>query len=348
MADSLSKRNYAIDWIKGLMMITIVVYHTSLVPSLHHGYLAVDLFFPICGFFLMKSHIKKPTTAILYTWSRVKRFYLPFLLCFLFSCILRFRGLTSFPDFDSFLEKYAQFAYSFTLSEEIGPRVMTEHILHGSWFLSVMLIAGFLMYGMLEYKKELATRILFPAIYILGFTLIFTYGPRVASWDRVGAISLPLLRGLSGMVSGALIYDVFHGYKESVERHSTLINLASVISFVLFIALMFTKKALDLYVLPTIPWILLGAVINGSWFNRLLSHIRGGGIGLIGRNTIYLLFAHPPCILLVDWTNEHLLNNSMSNLTHLFLDIVLSAIGTVVLYYVCRMLREKKGRKSTL
>ena len=275
-------------------MIVIVVYHSFLVPAFRHGYLAVDLFFPICGFFLMRSFCVKPTTAVLYTWSRVKKFYLPFLICFVFSCILRFRRLTTFPNFDSFLEKYAQFAYSFTLSEEIGPRVMSEHILQGSWFLSVMLIAGFLMYGMLEYKKELATRILFPAIYILGFTLIFTYGPQVASWDRVGAISLPLLRGLSGMVSGALIYDIFHGYKESVERRSILINLASVISFVLFIALIFTEKDLDLYVLPTIPWILLGAIINGSWFNRLLSHFKGGIMGLIGRNTIYLLFAHPP------------------------------------------------------
>ncbi len=341
MINSHSQRNYALDWIKGLMMIAIVVYHTSIVPVMHHGYLAVDLFFPICGYFLMMSFCRKPTTAVLYTWSRVKKFYLPFLICFIFSCLLRFRGLTSFPDFDSFLEKYAQFAYSFTLTEEIGPRVMTEHILHGSWFLSVMLIAGFLLYGMLEYKKEMATRILFPAIYILGFTLIFTHDPRVASWDRVGAISLPLLRGLSGMVSGALIYDIFHGYKETVEKRSTLINLASVISFVLFIALMFSEKALDLYVLPTIPWIVLGAVIKGSWFNRLLSHIKGGFVGLIGRNTIYLLFAHPPCLLLVDWTNEHLLNSSLSSFTHLLLDLVVSAAGTVVLYYSCSLIRKK-------
>lgn len=343
MTSSPTQRNYALDWIKGLMMIAIVVYHTSIVPVLHHGYLAVDLFFPICGYFLMMSFCKKPTTAVLYTWSRVKKFYLPFLICFVFSCLLRFRGLTSFPDFDSFLEKYAQFAYSFTLTEEIGPRVMTEHILHGSWFLSVMLIAGFLMYGMLEYKKELATRILFPAIYILGFTLIFTYDPRVASWDRVGAISLPLLRGLSGMVSGALIYDIIHGYRVSVEKRSILINLAFVISFVLFIALMFTEKALDLYVLPTIPWIILGAVIKGSWFNRLLSHIKGGFVGLIGRNTIYLLFAHPPCILLVDWTNEHLLNSSLNGFTHFLLDLVVSAAGTVVLYYSCSLIRKKQA-----
>lgn len=346
MTSTSSPRNYAIDWIKGLMMITIVVYHTSLVSSLHHGYLAVDLFFPICGYFLMMSFTRKPTTAILYTWNRVKRFYLPFLLCFLLSCILRFRGLTTFPDFDSFLEKYAQFAYSFTLSEEIGPRVMTEHILHGSWFLSVMLVAGFLMYGMLEYNKKLTVHILFPAIYVLGFTLIFTHGPMVASWDRLGAVSLPLLRGLAGMVCGALIYDIFSNYKAGIERRSTLINLAFIVSSILFLAIMFAKKALDLYLLPIIPWILLGAVIEGSWFNRLLTRVKGGFVGLVGRNTIYLLFAHPPCILLVDWTNEHLLNNSMSTFTHLLLDLVLSALGTIVLYYVCRFLRNRRPVKK--
>lgn len=348
MNSSPSLRNYAIDWLKGLMIIIIVLYHSSLVSSLHHGYIAVDLFFPICGFFLMKSFSKKPTTAVLYTWNRVKRFYLPFLICFLFSCLLRFQGLATFPDYDSFLEKYAQFAYSLTLSEEIGPRVVTEHILHGSWFLSVMLIAGFLMYSMLEYNKKLSVQILFPAIYILGFTLIFSSGPRVASWDRVGALSLPLLRGLAGMVGGALVYEIFTNYKDAIERRSVLINLAFIVSFVLFMALMFAEKALDIYLLPTIPCLLAGALIDRSWFNQTLSHIKGGFIGLVGRNTIYLLFAHPPCILLVDWTNEHLLNNSLSIFTHLSLDIIISAIGTVVLYYVCRFLRSKRFGKCTI
>lgn len=148
------------------------------------------------------------------------------------------------------------------------------------------------------------------------------------------------------MVSGALIFVLFSSYQSGIERRSTLINLAFIVSAILFIAIMFAKKALDLYLLPIIPWILLGAVIEGSWFNRLLSRVKGGFVGLVGRNTIYLLFAHPPCILLVDWTNEHLLNNSLSTFTHLLLDLVLSAIGTIVLYYVCRFIRERKPVKK--
>lgn len=337
---SAPSRNLAIDWIKGVMIIAIVLFHSGLVTAMHRGYIAVDLFFPICGFFLMKSFYTRPTNAISYTWSRIKRFYLPFLLCFLLSSLLRFKGLTHFPDFDSFLEKYSQFAYSLMLTEEIGPKVVVEHILDGSWFLSAMLIAGFLMYGMLEYNKRLSVLVLFPAIYVLGFTFLFSYSPSAMSWDRFGAISLPLLRGLAGMVSGALVYDIYYRYQAAVERRSTLINIAFIISFVLFFTLMFARKALDVYILPTIPWILLGAYIEGSWFNRALSHIKGGLMGLIGRNTIYLLFAHPPCILLVNWTNEHLLNNSMSTFTHLLVDIVLSTVGTIVLYYTCRILQS--------
>lgn len=338
-------RNYAIDWIKGLMMVVVVLYHSGLTP-LHHGYIAVDLFFPICGFFLMRSFEKRPTTAVSYTWSRIKRVYLPFLLCFLFSCLLRFKGLTHFPDFDAFLEKYAQFAYSLTLTEEIGPRVVVEHIQDGSWFISVMLIAGFLMYGMLEYSKRLSVLVLFPAIYVLGFTILFSYSPSAMSWDRLAVIGLPLLRGLAGMVSGALIYDLYANYHASVERRSTLINIAFILSFVLFLTLMIAGKALDVYLLPTIPWILLGAYIDGSWFNRALSHIKGGLMGWVGRNTLYLLFAHPPCILLVNWANEHLLDNRMGTCTHLLADLVLSAIGTVVLYYTCRFLQTKWSERG--
>ena len=342
-----STRNYAIDWIKGFMIIIVVLIHTQVVAPLHHGYLAVDVFFFISGFYLMRTFDKRPGTAVSYTWSRVKRFYLPYILCFIVSCLLRYEGLTSLPDYDTVVERIARFPFYLTLTEEIGPRILFEHILDGSWYLSVLLIAGFLIYSMLEYNRELSVRILFPAICILGFTFMFTQDPKIMNWSRYGAVSIPLLRGFTEMTAGAMLFEVFHAYNPAVERRYRLINIASVLSFLILVAMMFATKALDVYLIGTIPFIILGSVIKESWFNKLLSRFRGGLLSLIGRHTIYVLFAHPPVLLVVYWVNENLLDHRLGALTIVLLDLGLSAIATVCLVYICKFIRMRTANLTT-
>lgn len=341
MVQTPSTRNYAIDWIKGLMIIIVVLIHTHEITPLHHGYLAVDVFFFISGFYLMHSFEKKHGTALQYTWSRVKRFYLPYLICFAASCLLRYEGLTSFPDYDTVVERLARFAFCLTLTEEIGPQVLFEHILDGSWYLSVLLIAGFLIYSMLEYNPNLSVQILFPFACILGFTFIFNRDPSIMNWSRYGAVSIPLLRGFTEMIAGALIFDVYNRFNGAVERRHVIINIAASISFVLLIALMFATKALDVYIVCLLPCILLGAVIQESWLNKILAKFQGGLLSRVGQNTIYVLFAHPPVLLLVYWTNENLLNHSLSASLIVMLDLLLSSLATIGLIYCCKLIRKK-------
>ncbi|MBR5176824.1 MAG: acyltransferase [Bacteroidales bacterium] len=338
---TLTPRNHAVDWLKGVMIVFIVFVHSGTIPGLFHGYLAVDIFFFIAGYYLMRSFNRKPETAIKYTWHRIKNIYLPYILCFLFSCVLRYEGLTHFADFDSFIEKYAQFAFSLSLTEEIGPRIMYEHILFGSWFLSVLVIAGFLLYSMLEYNDRFAIHILFPAICILGFTFIFTNGTSAMNWARIGAISLPLLRGLTELAAGALIYKIRDVYHDALERRGLIINIAFILSLVLYLALMFTERNLDVYLIATAPWILLGAVIEKSWLNRFLSLIRGGLISAIGKRSLYVLLAHPPALLIIHWSNENLLNNRFGNLAIFCFDMMATGIATIILFYTCKWLRER-------
>ena len=342
MAQTASPRNFAIDWIKGFMIIVVVLIHTKCIPVLHHGYLAVDVFFFISGFYLMHSFVKKPITAVSYTWAKVKRFYLPYLLCFILSCLLRYEGLTSAPDFDTVVERIARFSFCLTLTEEIGPQVIFEHILDGSWYLSVLLIAGFLIYSMLEFNRSLSIQVLFPAISILGFTFLFTQTPNIQNWSRYGAVSIPLLRGFTEMIAGALLYEVHHQYQAAIERRHVLINIASVLSFIVLVAMMFATKALDVYILCIIPCIILGAIISNSWLNKALSRIRGGFLSLVGQNTIYVLFAHPPVLLIVYWTNENLLNHRLNAPSVVVIDLILSAIATICLIFCCKYIKKSK------
>lgn len=333
-------RNYAIDWIKGVMMLLVIFTHSGTISIVHHGYIAVNVFFVISGYFLMRGFMTKQTTAIQYTWSRVKQFFLPYILVFSFTCLLKIYGLTHFSGFDTFLEKYAQIAFGISLIEEVGPQIMEDHILWGSWFLSSLLIAGFLLYSMLEYNPRLARTILFPIIIIGGYTLLYSQGPGVTAWSRVGPVGLPLMRALCGMAGGAIIYDIYHTYKSAFERRSTLINIAALFSFLLFIALVFPVKTLDKYMAVAIPWIVLGAVIDRSWLNNLLKPIKGGVFSIIGRYSLYVLLVQEPSILLVHWTNTNLLGNRFGDHVLFVMDLVTTFIASAILVFICKWIRK--------
>ena len=340
-----ANRNFAIDWLKGLMMLFIMLLHTCQFPFFRHGYIAVDVFFFIAGYYLMQHFERHRTTAVRYSWSRLKQFFLPYILCFAFSCILRYKGLTSFTDFDSFLERYSKFAFYLTFTEEIGPRILVEHIIQGSWFISVILIAGFLLYGLLEYNKDLALKVLLPLGCILGYTFIFTAGPGIMNWSRIGAVSLPLLRGFCAMAGGILLYSLFADYRDAIERRSILVNLAALLSFILFVAIMFAKQAFDVCIIVTIPWMVLSALIDASWLNCWLEKIHGGLLPIIGKNSLYILFAHPPIVMIVNWVNNNYLEASLKPVVIVALVLALTVPATIILKKTCILIREKWLKK---
>lgn len=56
------KRNYSIDFIKLISIIIIVIHHGKFLENkLVRGYIVVDLFFFISGYFLCKTYVEKKT-----------------------------------------------------------------------------------------------------------------------------------------------------------------------------------------------------------------------------------------------------------------------------------------------
>ena len=147
-------RNSAVDAIKGLMILLIVLHHLVLIPFLHHGYLAVDMFFMIAGYYLANHFKAKGGTAFQYTAGRFKQVYLPYLLALILATILDYKRLISFQGFEGFLETYAPYVAFLTLTEEMGFLSHWPIVLFGGWFLSVLIISGFLLFGLLEYNEK--------------------------------------------------------------------------------------------------------------------------------------------------------------------------------------------------
>ena len=329
-------RNLAIDWIKGLLITFVVIEHTWV--SGFRGYLAVEVFFFISGFYLMQHFLRKPTTTICYTWSRIRGIFPPFFICLLLSCLIQYKRFIPVDSFDSLVNNATTFFSTFTFTKDSGIDVSNETFLIGSWFLRVLIIGSFILYGILEYNERLACLILLPLFSLLGFNALFTIYDSVDSsnlFNRIGIIPIPLLRGISWMAIGALIGKIYSTYKSSIERHPVFVNTMGIISFGIFILLLFTEDSYDKYAVITVPWFLLAAVFDGSWLNHALHRINGSLFSRIGQYTLYILCVHYPAMTVAYWINDHILNSSITGFTLVLYLAIMVGIAAYLLSFLC-------------
>lgn len=294
-----TERNAAIDALKGIMIIVIILHHSRFIPFLHHGYLAVDVFFWVAGLFLMQSFSKYRGSAVLYTGRRIKKVILPYLIAFALACILDIKHLLSFRSFDEFMEIFTPFSAFLTFTEELGPLYHSYVVLVGGWFLSVLIISGFLLYALLEYNDKLATKVLLPFGMVLGFTFLFHDSPSIERFSVAGAIGYPLLRGFVEMGAGALLFSILSECPAAIQRHNVLINVTATAAFAFFIGLFFTNKALDAYSIVLIPLILAGLLSPESWACKVYQRVPVRLLPTFGKLSLEIYLIHSPIIHLV-------------------------------------------------
>ncbi|MBR4586062.1 MAG: acyltransferase [Bacteroidales bacterium] len=288
--DSSRNRIFAVDWMKGVMITIIVLHHFFCVPGFNHTYLPVDFFFFISGYFLMNGFSSKRTSAFQYTAKRISKFYPAVLVCFILSCII-FHSRLDFSSLDAFVRTVGAFSFLLTLTNGLVT-TLPFPVMDVTWFLSILVIAGFLIYALLDYDPKLACTIVFPLVIIFGYTLIFSQDASIQSGGIRFGFNLNLVRGFCDMSFGALICQYYSKYKESVDRKSTLFNMLFILATVLFGLIMVTKECHDLLSVVLLPFITLGLVMEKSWINSLLGHIRGGLFSVIGRYSFEILIIH--------------------------------------------------------
>ncbi len=340
-------RIYSVDWLKGVMIFIIVAYHSSFSQGFR-GYLGVDVFFFISGYFLMSSFLRKPATAVQYTWARIKQTAAPYLICILLAAaLLLIHLIATAGSYDTLIDSLGKIFSATVFASEFGGEFTRAYFIIAYWFLSVLVICSFILYAMLQYSERLSTTLLFPIIVLFGYNALFSDAPSLNTLSRIGPLGAPLIRGLYEMAAGAMICHIYVHHHSSIEKRATLINMLGVISFILFSALLFTKEPLDKYTIVTIPCFLLAAVIDRSWLNAALCKIHGGLIARMGRYTLYIYCIHGPVQSRVYWLNDHLLHNTLDGI-HLFLvELIAVAVASFVFYHICQFaVRITKNREN--
>lgn len=328
-------RNSAVDAIKGLMILLIVLHHLVLIPFLHHGYLAVDMFFMIAGYYLANHFKAKGGTAFQYTAGRFKQVYLPYLLALILATILDYKRLISFQGFEGFLETYAPYVAFLTLTEEMGFLSHWPIVLFGGWFLSVLIISGFLLFGLLEYNEKKTVKVILPFSMLLGFTFFFSQGPSTGNFSVIGAISIPLLRGFLEMGLGVLLYHIITENQEALSQKKTFVTVLSLVSFALFIALLFVKKHFDSYIIILFPLILTGVLIPDSLIRCLYDRCPTKILAWLGALSLEIYVIHQPAIHIVHSSIKYL-GLTVSPAVRIIICVVFSIFAAFLLRIICR------------
>lgn len=232
----MNKRNGEIDVLRFLVSIVIVVYHfcgrygLDKFSIITQGNIGVEFFFVVSGY-LMAVHVSKLKEAkgkelADDTWKFVVKKVSVFFRYYLAGVILQLilqRIIIEHKSLLDILRGILQSTPVFTLTTMVLDYIHKSILyLSGSWYLSSMIIASFILYPLLRRYGDVAKKIIFPVISVFLIGYLFGSTNRLNDWETFnGFMYLGTLRGISEMALGASL----HGLAQALsKRYDWLLN----------------------------------------------------------------------------------------------------------------------------
>jgi len=268
-------RNYALDFFKLFATFFICFHH--LIVYFHFqveqsGYLFVELFFILSGFFLYKNFsTNKNDNELDYTKKRIKKLYphyiLSFVAIYLFYVIINI--FTHSNPSDNLL--FIPLPEIFMLNS-IG--IFKGNFNASTWYLSVMIVGGYFIYYLLRNNSNKFIRFTGPLIILGSYTLInSTLDGKIESWDNILIFCLPLLRGTADMIIGCILGVIIDNKNSllKIKLSPYYIKLIELITYFLIYMLLTQKTNYELCVLLLFPILILISFSPHSFSNKLFN-----------------------------------------------------------------------------
>lgn len=254
-------RNHWLDLLKLFFIIVISFWHTGWL-TMTHGYLPVEFFFIVSGYFIYKTYEKKKLSICDFFKSKCKRL-LP-LYWFVLICYIAISTLAPqlYKPAD-LLSKFLGIITDSLLLQATGiTTLLSDNIFrynNPDWYLSSFFWGGMIVYSMLKYKK--IRLFIFACIIITTYGIYYTYLGNTFNeyWNYFGVIYMPLWRGVAGMSIGALLGILLgkQDFNLFIQRNKLIFNFATIISLILCISSLYNKSNWDIFIL--IPYTIITA-----------------------------------------------------------------------------------------
>ncbi|MGO5288741.1 acyltransferase family protein [Pseudoscardovia suis] len=320
-------RNHALDLLKFFFILIVVIHHSHIMDGqLIRGYLSVDFFFFVAGYF-MCSMAEGGRTTQRYVQRRIYSLYPAYFVAWLILFVAEFatRNLTYKCWYSPILE--------LLMLQNVGIPG-GGGINYPLWYISVLMWGGTIIY-ILKRKLPHWAFNLFGALLVLatyGYLIVMVGG--IEYWSSVGGVFyVPLLRGMSDITIGMWIYDC---------PKMTSVKLADVIqlgSLVMVMAGMCLHNMGDFVVLPLIAVLMWSSTCANTMLDRIGA--RKPFIGLY-QYQYYIYVGHALAIMIWNYVMKL---GAFSYLIRWIVLFVLLVVTTLAIKKLTELLRQVLASK---
>ena len=225
-----NKENLISFW-RVIFTYTIMLLH--LFNQYSHGTgwrIGVEFFFVVGGWLLAADLDKKNREPYEYTWHRIKRIYPEYISAFIVATICLF--IFKKYDFTAAVKWIGQIGWKEALIIHYWPWDDGTFANGFDWYISVMLLAGLLLYSLLKRIPKLTYEVIIPVIGICFLTYSYRTVGGLTGGDCVEGFlyHCRFLRGFTEMGIGILLYGLNKKYAVFFQN-----NLVRIMGFVLLI-----------------------------------------------------------------------------------------------------------------
>lgn len=285
-----SGRNTAIEALRFLSVFQICLWHMSC-PVTAAGFLGVEFFFILAGIFLYKNATKVNSPGVVgYSLHKLSKFYFKLILAQIITQLVYSPGLLVELQ-DNWLRPVLRFISEALLLQCTG--TFGNGLNGPTWFFSVLIYGGALVYALTKYYRHISIRVIFPLLCVCYFAYTFNNGTTetLERWDNFGPVPFILARGVSEMALGVLCGYIYFSYRQAISPHKMVLNISAVIALVLYLFIVAGNRSFSQYALIMIPIIICTALTEGTILQKLF----GGRIWLfLGRISFDIFLIHFP------------------------------------------------------
>ena len=271
----------AINGWRGILAICILMLHFDGIYWGGHinfatGYLAVDAFFIISGFFLFQSLDKKsPEDISIFNelYKKIVKIYPVYIFSIVallvIYCLIPKMRIFSFTP---------QSALSEIFMLQMSGILDTSAVNGTDWYVSALMISIFLYVAVYKLNKKLLIQFLLPVCVIVFYAICYAHNSNLDihfHFKLLGFIWGGIARALGGLAIGGMCFYIIkkielYSYNNDKNQYKSWINTIEIISFIFVIGLLYGRSAniLD-YIFP----FAFGASLVCAYF----------GIGIISR-----------------------------------------------------------------